>query len=68
MQIDAVAQLLRQHGVDLHVYPAAGIVMIAAALARGVVAESALGISVGHAEALMIVEGIMRQFSVGSDA
>jgi TetR/AcrR family transcriptional regulator len=64
-QIDAVSRLLADHGIDQKLYPAAGIVMIVAALGRGVVAESALGISLGHAEALRIVERTIAQFKSG---
>jgi AcrR family transcriptional regulator len=65
LQIEAVASLLQEHGVDQQLYPAAGVVMIMASLARSIVAESALGVSVGHAEALKIVERAIAQFRAG---
>ena len=40
-------------------YSAAGIVMIATALARTIVTESALGLTHGHVEALAIVEQML---------
>jgi len=43
---------------------AAAIVMIAAALAKTVVSEAALGLTEGHAEALTVVERMLTQFSV----
>lgn len=42
-------------------YPAAGMVMIAAALARTIVNESALGLTEGHQEALAIVEQVLKE-------
>jgi TetR/AcrR family transcriptional regulator len=42
---------------------AAGIVMIAAALARMIVSESALGLTDGHEEALAIVEEALQRLS-----
>ncbi len=64
MQIQALSRLLGEQGVDQKAFPAAGIVMLAAALARTIVTESALGLSVGHAEALMFVERAIQQFKV----
>jgi AcrR family transcriptional regulator len=58
LQVQAVSRLL-PHDEEA---PAAGIVMIAAALARTLVAESALGLTDGHAEALMIVERALKRF------
>jgi AcrR family transcriptional regulator len=61
MQIEAVSRLLPartgQGG------SAAGIVMIAVALARMIVAESSLGLTDGHEEALAIVEDTLRRLS-----
>jgi TetR/AcrR family transcriptional regulator len=68
LQIEAVERLFREQGVDPQLYPAAGIVMIVASLARGIVSESALGVSVGHAEALKIVERAIAQFKPGPRA
>lgn len=60
IQIEAVTRLLAPHtnGKD-----AAGIVMIAVALARMIVSESALGLTQGHAEALAIIEQALQRFS-----
>jgi len=55
-QTQAVAELLARRGVDTATLPPAGIVMIASALARTMDSEAALGISLGHAEALALVE------------
>jgi hypothetical protein len=59
LQIEAVSRLLgaRQAGVG----SAAGMVMIAVALARTIVTESALGLTDGHREALAIVENMLDQ-------
>jgi len=60
LQIEAVSRLLSQAKKD---YPAAGIVMIAAALARTIVTESALGLTEGHEAALKIVERVLRDIA-----
>jgi len=61
MQIEAVSRLLapqaRGNG------SAAGIVMIAVALARTIVAESSLGLTEGHEEALAIIEQTLQRLS-----
>lgn len=56
LQIEAVSRLLAGQGLE---DSAAGIVMIAAALARAIVTESALGLDEGHREALAIVEKML---------
>jgi TetR/AcrR family transcriptional regulator len=61
LQIKAVSRLLAHHNNDVR-YPAAGIVLIAVALGRTLVSESALGLTVGHAEALRIIERVMADF------
>lgn len=57
LQVEAATRLLGPRGAGE--YPAAGIVMIAIALARTLVTESALGLSDGHREALAIVERVL---------
>jgi AcrR family transcriptional regulator len=64
LQIDAVSRLLPKR--SRKDYPAAGVVMIAAALARTIVTEAALGLTAGHEEALEIVERILDE--LGSPA
>ena len=59
LQIEAVSRLLIPDGSR----SAAGIVMIAVALARMIVSESALGLTDGHAEALAIVEQMLERLS-----
>jgi len=61
LQIHAVSKLLARHHKLGH--SAAGIVMIAAAVAKTVTSEAALGLTEGHAEALMIVEQMLAEFS-----
>lgn len=56
LQTEAVARLLGEKGVDQDAYPAAGIVTIITALARAFVSDSALGVSDGYADAIMLVE------------
>ena len=60
LQVQAASRLLAHR--DDEDYPAAGIVMIAIAVARTVVAESALGLTEGHKEALEIVERALKGF------
>lgn len=55
LQSEAVEQLIPPTGD----YTSAGLVMIAAALARMIATESALGLTQGHAEALAIVETML---------
>jgi AcrR family transcriptional regulator len=59
MQIEAVSRLISSRAGET--YPAAGIVMMAAALARTLITESALGLTEGHDEALAIVERVLRE-------
>ncbi len=58
LQIKEVSRLLGERGGKD--YPAAGMVMIAAALGRTLVNESAVGLSDGHQEALEIVERVLK--------
>jgi hypothetical protein len=62
LQIDAVSRLLPKSSKK----DSAGVVMIAAALARTIVTEAALGLTDGHEEALQIVERILAE--LGSPA
>jgi AcrR family transcriptional regulator len=62
MQVEAVSRLLADRGAREQDWPAGGIVMIAAALARTLVIEGSLGLTEGHDEALMIVERILKRF------
>ena len=60
LQIEAVSRLLAPHADDQK--GAAGMVMIAVALARMIVTESSLGLTVGHREALAIIEDMLNRF------
>lgn len=60
IQVEAVSKLIAP--LTSNKAAAAGIVMIAVALARMIVAESALGLTDGHAEALAFVEDALRRF------
>lgn len=61
LQVKEVSRLLAQHNkAD---YSAAGIVMIASALARIIAQESSLGLTYGHDEAVKIVERVLRDLS-----
>ncbi|MET0252071.1 MAG: TetR/AcrR family transcriptional regulator [Novosphingobium sp.] len=63
MQGEAIARLLPPPGPGEIAYTPAGIVMIAAALARMLVNETSLGMGAGHAEALAIVEQLLERFA-----
>ena len=63
IQIEAVSRLLVPGGVDKE--SAAGLVMIAVALARMIVVESSLGLTHGHAEALAFVEDALARHNAG---
>jgi len=60
LQIETVSRLLAHRAGSQKA--AAGIVMIAVALARMIVSESALGLTDGHQEALTIVEDALQRF------
>jgi TetR/AcrR family transcriptional regulator len=61
LQVQEISRLLAQRNkAD---YSAAGIVMIASALARIIVQESSLGLTYGHDEAVEIVERVLRDLS-----
>ncbi len=62
MQVEAVARLM---GVDTE--KAAGLVMMAVALSRMIVSESALGLTDGHKEGLAIVEAFLGCLPHGRD-
>ncbi|MDB5725522.1 MAG: hypothetical protein JWQ16_2276 [Novosphingobium sp.] len=62
LQVQAVAGLLDQRGQAA--LSAAGLVMIAAAVAKTIASEAELGLSEGHAEALMVVEQMLEKLSV----
>jgi len=62
LQVQEISRLLAQRNkAD---YSAAGIVMIASALARIIAQEASLGITYGHDEAVKIVERVLRDLSV----
>jgi hypothetical protein len=63
LQARTVSKLLSKSGQKAS-DSAAAIVMIAAALAKTVVSEAALGLTEGHAAALTVVERMLTQFSV----
>jgi hypothetical protein len=57
LQVRAVSELLARRGKPET--PAAGIVMIASAIARTITSEAALGLTEGHEQALLIVEQML---------
>ena len=61
LQVRAVSDFLADRGMGDR--PAAGIVMIAVALAKTFTSEAALGLTEGHAEALSIVERMLSEFA-----
>jgi TetR/AcrR family transcriptional regulator len=61
LMVEAATQLLGERSETQ--YPAAGIVMIAIAVARTMVAESSIGLTDGHSEARQIVERLLKEFS-----
>jgi TetR/AcrR family transcriptional regulator len=58
LQVQEISRLLAQRNKSE--YSAAGIVMIASALARIIVQESSLGLTYGHDEAVNIVERVLK--------
>lgn len=61
LQVQEISRLLAQRNKTDH--SAAGIVMIASALARIIVQEASLGITYGHDAAVKIVEMVLRDLS-----
>jgi TetR/AcrR family transcriptional regulator len=61
-QIELVAELMDQRGIDPTLYPPGAIVTIVAALARAFAQDSALGVSEGYDDALSVVTRGMRLF------
>ena len=56
LETAAVAEFLSDHGVDPQEYPAVGVAVMFAALARSMGMEKGVGVSDGHDEATRIVE------------
>ena len=59
LQIDAISRVLKQRGIDRRTFPPAGVALLMATLARGVVMEETLGISLGHAELRSMVRRLL---------
>jgi hypothetical protein len=66
MQIDAISRVLKQRGIDRRSFPPAGVALLMAMLARGVVMEETLGISLGHAELRSMVRRLLTKFEASA--
>jgi AcrR family transcriptional regulator len=62
LQVRTLAELLAARGKETRA--AAGIVMVAAALGKTMTSEAALGLTEGHAEALIFVEQMLADFAI----
>jgi AcrR family transcriptional regulator len=59
IQAEAVASLFERYGVDRKAYPPAGVALLMSGVARALVAEVAVGMIGGQAEARAIVERLL---------
>lgn len=62
LQIEVVSRELAARGANAETYPpAAGVILLMAAISRALVTESTLGISLGHAELRGIAERMLEE-------
>lgn len=62
LQINAISRVMKERGIDRKTFPPAGIALLMATLARGVLMEETLGISLGHAELRSMVRRLLTKF------
>lgn len=67
LQADALSSVLEEYGIDTAEFPPAALLTVITALSRVLVMEKALGITIGHAETLALVERFLVQLE-GDDA
>jgi AcrR family transcriptional regulator len=61
-QIDVLSSVLERYGIDSDTFPAAALMVFMTSLSRVLIMERELvGISIGHAEALEVIERYLRQ-------
>ena len=61
LQTETLSRLLEGTGIDKSIYPAAGIVLIASAVARIIGSEQSLGLTDGHKQAQAIIQHLIEQ-------
>ena len=61
VQIRAISRVLKERGIDRRIFPPAAVALLMATLARGVVMEETLGISLGHTELRSMVRRLLTQ-------
>jgi AcrR family transcriptional regulator len=61
LQVDAVTVALARYGVALDEYQPVALTFFLAGISRFLLVEEAFGMSLGHAEAIAIVERLLRQ-------
>lgn len=66
LQINAISRVLKERGIDRKAFPPAGVALLMATLARGVVMEETLGISLGHAELRSMVRRLLTHFEASA--
>lgn len=64
MQVTALNFIVRQHEGDTSEFPPAGIAVIIAAIGRSLILEQALGATVGHEEAIALVNRFIDRFEM----
>ena len=66
LQINAISRVLKERGIDRRAFPPAGVALLMATLARGVVMEETLGISLGHTELRSMVRRLLTQLEASA--
>lgn len=61
-QAEALTNVLKQDGIDIGSFPPAALLTVMTALSRVLVMEEALGVTVGHAETLELVDRFLSRF------
>jgi AcrR family transcriptional regulator len=62
IQLEALSGVLERYGVDTQLFSAAAVVVLMAAIPRVIVIEEALGMTIGHPEALALVQHYLEEF------
>jgi AcrR family transcriptional regulator len=66
LQIKAISRVLKERGIDRRTFPPAGVALLMATLARGVVMEQTLGISLGHTQLRSMVRRLLTQLEASA--
>lgn len=59
LQIAAIERVLKERGIDRAAFPPAGVALLMATVARGLIMEETLGLSLGHPELRSLVKRVL---------